>query len=76
MKAFFAKWPDWAIRTIKTFVESFLGVFIPAFATLLSGGFPESLDAAWVVLGPAIAASLSAAITAAWNVLLEKLKEE
>lgn len=63
--------PDWAERALKTFVQAFFGVFIPALVSLLSGGWPESLSAAWTVLGPATAAALSAAISAVWNYIKE-----
>jgi len=53
---------DWMIRALKTFVQAFFGVYIPAVCALLSGGWPESLSAAWVLLTPAAAAGLSAAI--------------
>lgn len=65
---------DWLIRTIKTFVQSFFGVLIPEVGILLNGGFPESIDAAWVALAPVVAAALSAAICATWNIISEKLK--
>lgn len=65
---------DWLVRTVKTFVQSFFGVLIPEVCILLSGGFPESVDAAWKVLAPVVAAALSAAICAAWNIVNEKLK--
>lgn len=65
---------DWMIRAIKTFVQAFFGVLIPEVCILLNGGFPESIETAWVVLSPVIAAALSAAISAVWNILNEKLK--
>ena len=67
---------DWQVRALKTFVQAFFGVFIPAIVALLSNGFPADLNAVWVVAGPALAASLAAGISAAWNIILEKLKEE
>lgn len=66
---------DWMIRALKTFVQAFFGVFIPAVCALLAGGWPESVAAAWVVLAPAAAAGLSAAISAVWNICLENKKE-
>lgn len=66
---------DWIIRAIKTFVQAFFGVLIPAVVSLLSGGFPESVSAAWVVLSPTISAALAAAISAVWNYYLERTKE-
>ena len=67
---------DWIIRSLKTFVQSFLGVLIPAVCTMLSGGFPESVHAAWVILAPTVAAALSTAICAVWNIALEKLRTD
>ena len=63
---------DWMIRALKTFVQAFFGVYIPALCALLSGGWPESLSAAWALLTPAAAAGLSAAISAVWNLVLER----
>ena len=65
---------DWVIRTIKTFIQAFFGVLIPAVCTMLSGGWPESWNAAWVILAPTVAAALSAAICAVWNIILEGLQ--
>lgn len=67
---------DWVERALKTFVQSFFGVLIPAVCTLFSGGWPESWGAAWAFLSPAVAAALSAAISAVWNIMLEKNKEK
>lgn len=66
---------DWMIRAIKTFVQAFFGVLIPAVVSMLSGGFPESVSAAWVILAPAVSAALAAAISAVWNWWLEQSKE-
>ena len=66
---------DWMIRALKTFVQTFGGVFIPELCILLSGGFPENLSAVWIALSPVVAGALSAAIAAVWNIILEKLKE-
>ena len=65
---------DWMIRTLKTFVQAFFGVLIPEVCILLNGGFPESIEAAWLVLSPVVSAALSAAICATWNIVNEKLK--
>lgn len=67
---------DWMIRAIKTFVQAFFGVLIPALCTMLNGGFPGSWSKAWVVLAPVVAAALSAAISAVWNIMLERLKTD
>lgn len=68
------KLPDWGIRTIKTFIQAFFGVLIPEVCIILSGGFPASVGDAWKVLAPVVAAALSAAICAAWNIINEHLK--
>ena len=52
--------------------DLFFGVYVPAVCALLSGGWPESLSAAWALLAPAAAAGLSAAISAVWNLVLER----
>lgn len=65
---------DWMIRAVKTFVQAFFGVLIPEICVMLNGGFPESINAAWVLLSPVVAAALSAAISAVWNVINERLK--
>lgn len=67
--------PDWLIRTIKTFVQSFFGVLIPEICIMLNGGFPTNVADAWKILAPVVAAALSAAICAAWNIIAEKLKD-
>ena len=64
---------DWAVRAIKTFIQAFFGVLIPAVCTMLSNGWPESIDKVWVILAPTVAAGLAAAISAVWNIILEAL---
>lgn len=66
--------PDWAVRALKTFVQTFFGVLIPALCAVLNNGFPENWSVLWVALSPVVAAALSAAISAVWNILLERLK--
>ena len=70
----FKNLPDWAIRSLKTFVQTFFGVLIPALCAILSNGFPENWSVLWVALSPVVAAALSSAIAAVWNIILEKLK--
>lgn len=65
--------PDWTIRAIKTFVQSFFGVLIPEVCVMLNGGFPESIGVLWQILAPVVAAALSAAICAVWNIINEQL---
>lgn len=67
--------PDWAVRAIKTFVQAFLGVFIPSVIAVLKGGFPVDWGAAKVTLISALMAAIAAGISAAWNYVLEKTKE-
>ena len=69
------KLPDWLIRTIKTFVQSFFGVLVPEVCIMLNNGFPADISTAWKVLAPVVAAALSAGICAVWNILNEKLQE-
>lgn len=67
---------DWQIRALKTFVQAFGGVLVPEVVMILTNGKPESWSVLWACLAPVICASLAAGISAAWNVILEKLKEE
>ncbi len=67
------KTPDWLIRAIKTFVQAFFGVLVPEVVVVLQRGWPESWAAAWGYLAPVIAADLAAAISAVWNICLERL---
>lgn len=64
---------DWVIRSLKTFIQAFFGVLIPAICTMLNDGWPESWDKIWVVLAPTVAAALAAAICAVWNIIREEL---
>ena len=66
---------DWAIRAIKTFVQAFFGVLIPELVVILNNitSF-ENFNAAWAVLAPFVASALAAAISAVWNIVLERLK--
>ena len=64
---------DWVTRAIKTFVQAFFGVLIPEVCVLLNGGFTD-WSTAWLALSPVVAAGLSAAIAAVWNIILERLE--
>ena len=66
---------DWVIRTVKTFVQAFFGVLIPAVVAMLQDGWPESWGKVWVILGPTVAAALAAAICAVWNIILEAMRQ-
>ena len=76
MKEWLNKLPDWAVRAIKTFVQTFGGVVVPELVFILNGGWPESWAKFWGVLAPVIASALAAAICAAWNIVLEQLKSK
>lgn len=67
---------DWQIRALKTFAQAFGGILVPELVLVLNGGFPESWSAFWAILAPIICASLAAGISAAWNVILERLKAD
>lgn len=68
--------PDWAVRAIKTFVQAFFGILVPELCVILNAGLPESWSGLWAALTPVLCAALAAAISAAWNIILERLKEE
>lgn len=70
------KMPDWAVRTIKTFVQVFFGTLIPALIIAL-GTPPETWSAVlpWIggIFTPQLILGdcLAAAICAAWNCIKE-----
>jgi hypothetical protein len=66
---------DWMIRAIKTFVQAFFGVLVPEVVAILQHGWPESWAAVRAYLAPVVAAALAAAISAVWNILLEKVSK-
>lgn len=66
---------DWQIRALKTFIQAFGGILVPELVIVLNGSFPPNWSALWAVLAPIICSALAAGISAAWNVILEKLKE-
>ena len=68
-------WADWAIRAAKTFVQSFLGVMVPAFCAILAIGWPESFSKLWIPLIPTIPAALASGIAAVWNIILEDMRK-
>ena len=67
---------DWIIRTVKTFVQVFLGTLIPAVVTAM-GSAPAAWSEVWPWLGTIftphliVGDCLAAAICAAWNYILE-----
>ena len=70
------KLKDWQIRALKTFVQAFGGVLVPEIVMILTNGLPESWSALWAVFAPVICAALAAGISAAWNIILERLQTE
>ena len=70
------KWKDWQIRAVKTFIQAFGGVLVPEIVMILNSGVPESWSKTWALLAPVICAALAAGISAAWNIIAEKLREE
>ena len=64
-----ARTRDILIRAVKTFVQAFFGVLIPALIIYLQGGWPPTWAEFWTWLAPVLAAALAAAISAVWNVL-------
>lgn len=72
---------DWLIRTIKTFIQVFLGTLIPALVAALAnapGAWSEVLPWLGSIFTPQllIGDCLSAAICAAWNIVLQRQKQE
>lgn len=70
------KLKDWQIRAIKTFIQAFGGVLVPEVVMILNSGMPENWSVLWTVLAPVICAALAAGISAAWNVILERLRTD
>ena len=70
------KLKDWQIRALKTFAQAFGGILVPEVVMILNSGVPENWHSVWVVLAPVICSALAAGISAAWNILLEKLRED
>lgn len=70
------KLKDWQIRALKTFAQAFGGVLVPEVVMVLTSGVPENWSKLWAILAPVVCASLAAGISAAWNVILERLKQE
>lgn len=62
-----ARTRDVLVRALKTFIQAFFGVLIPALIIYLQGGWPADWAAFWAWLAPVLAAALAAAISAVWN---------
>ena len=68
---------DWQIRAVKTFVQSFGGIMIPAVVGLLSDAtILTNWTVAKATLIAALCSALAAGISAVWNIILERLKVE
>ncbi len=64
---------DWQKRALKTFVQAFFGVLIPAIVNMLmSAEIPSDLIV-WVktTAFSVVCSALAAGISAAWNIILE-----
>lgn len=66
---------DWVVRALKTFVQAFGGIFIPELCIILSGNLPDDFAGWKMLLIPLVCSALAAGIAAAWNIILEHLKE-
>jgi len=67
---------DWQIRSLKTFVQAFGSVLIPEVCLILTNNMPDSINGFVKVIAPIFCGALAAGIAAAWNIILEHLKEE
>ena len=71
------KLKDWQIRAIKTFVQAFGGIMIPAVVGLLSDAtILTNWTVAKATLIAALCSALAAGISAVWNIILERLETE
>ena len=66
---------DWQERAIKTFVQAFFGVLIPEVVMILNGNIPAEWTGLKCVFLTVLCPALAAGISAAWNIILEHLKE-
>lgn len=66
---------DWMVRAMKTFVQAFFGVLIPEICAVLNGFDFGDVGKNFAVLAPVVTAALAAGIAAAWNIVLEHMKE-
>lgn len=68
---------DWQIRAIKTFVQAFGGIMIPAVVGLLSDAtILTNWTVAKATLIAALCSALAAGISAVWNIILERMSLE
>ena len=66
---------DWLIRALKTFCQAFFGVLVPEVCMILNGSLSDWAGVK-AVLVPLICSALAPGISAAWNIILEHLKED
>lgn len=62
-------------RALKTFVQAFGGIFIPELCLVLSGNLPADINGWVAILIPLGCSALAAGISAAWNVISNKISE-
>lgn len=68
------KLKDWQIRAVKTFVQAFGGIMIPAVVGLLSDAtILTNWTVAKATLIAALCSALAAGISAVWNIILERM---
>jgi hypothetical protein len=67
---------DWQERAIKTFIQAFGGVLIPELVMILNGEIPKEWNGLTCVIITVLCPALAAGISAAWNIILEHLKED
>ena len=68
------KLKDWQERALKTFVQAFFGVLIPEVVVLLNNGLPSNIEGWKLALVPVICSAFASGISAAWNIIKEKLE--
>ena len=69
--------PDWAIRSIKTFVQAFFGIVVPEVCAILNKiSEITDLSTAWKILVPVLCSALAAGICAVWNGLSQNKPEQ
>lgn len=67
---------DWQIRALKTFIQAFLGIFIPEICGIFSGTLPTNFKGWLAIIIPIGCSALAAGISAAWNIIQGYLRTE
>ena len=62
-------------RAVKTFVEAFISTILTEVCAVLSSSNFNDVGLSWKLFMPVIVSALAAALSAAWNYILEKTKE-